>query len=93
MTIVIAIFRNAVEICFMVAKAFSFSFKVEQDGSLYHAWCPESGCHSHGKTKLMALENLKDTVQLYLDTIMEEEIARQLSEDEQTELSSNYSEN
>jgi predicted RNase H-like HicB family nuclease len=65
----------------MNVKPFSFSFRVEKDvNNLYHAWCPESGCHSHGKTKFLALENLKDTVQLYLDTLMEEEIARQIKE-------------
>jgi predicted RNase H-like HicB family nuclease len=71
----------------MNIKPFSFSFKVEKDNDLYHAWCPESGCHSHGKTKSLALENLKDGVQLYLDTLMEEEIARLVSEQSQEELS------
>jgi len=65
----------------MNIKPFSFSFKVEKENDIYHAWCPESGCHSHGKTKLLALENLKDTVQLYLDTLMEEEIARLVIEE------------
>ena len=64
----------------MSVKPFSFSFEVEKDNDQYHAWCPESGCHSHGKTKLLALENLKDSVQLYLDTLMEEEIARLVAE-------------
>ena len=54
-----------------------FTFRVEKDGSEYHAWCPElPGCHTHGKTVPMALENLKDAVQLYMDAIMEEEIFR-----------------
>lgn len=53
------------------------SFKIEKDGSEFHAWCPELvGCHTHGETVTKALENLKDAVQLYLDTLMEEEIAR-----------------
>ena len=54
-----------------------FSFKIEKDGNQYHAWCPElPGCHTHGKTVPVALENLKDAIQLYMDTIMEEEIFR-----------------
>jgi predicted RNase H-like HicB family nuclease len=58
-----------------------FTFKIEKDGAEYHSWCPElPGCHTHGKTPHLALENLKDAVQLYLDTIMEEEIARQATE-------------
>lgn len=58
-----------------------FTFKVEKDGTEFHAWCPElPGCHTHGKTVNEALENLKDAVQLYLDTVMEEEIARQTAQ-------------
>jgi predicted RNase H-like HicB family nuclease len=58
-----------------------FTFKIEKDDAEYHAWCPElPGCHTHGKTPHVALENLKDAVQLYLDTIMEEEIARQTAQ-------------
>jgi len=53
------------------------TFKSEKDGNEFHAWCPELvGCHTHGETVAKALENLKDAVQLYLDTMMEEEIAK-----------------
>jgi predicted RNase H-like HicB family nuclease len=56
------------------------SLKVERDGSEFHAWCPElAGCHTHGKTVAIALENLKDAINLYLDTLIEEEIAIQTS--------------
>ncbi len=45
------------------------TFKIEKDGTEYHAWCPELvGCHTHGETVTKALENLKDAVQLYLET-------------------------
>jgi len=58
-----------------------FTFKLEKDGTQFHSWCPElSGCHTHGKTVNEALENLKDAVQLYLDTVMDEEIARQTAQ-------------
>ena len=58
-----------------------FTFKIEKDGEQFHAWCPElPGCHTHGKTPSVALENLKDAIQLYLDAIMEEEIARLTTE-------------
>ena len=57
------------------------TFKIEKDGKEFHAWCPElEGCHTHGQTVNKALENLKDAVQLYLDTMMEEEIAKLSSE-------------
>ncbi|MBY0432752.1 MAG: type II toxin-antitoxin system HicB family antitoxin [Cyclobacteriaceae bacterium] len=56
------------------------SFKVERDGKEFHAWCPElPGCHTHGNTVSKALENLKDAVKLYLDTVIEEEIVAQTS--------------
>lgn len=52
------------------------SFEIEKDGKEWHTWCPQlPGCHSHGRTVKEALENLKDAVQLYLETLMEEEIA------------------
>jgi predicted RNase H-like HicB family nuclease len=53
------------------------TFKIERDGKEFHAWCPElAGCHTHGETVAKALDNLKDAVQLYLDTLMDEEIAK-----------------
>ena len=58
-----------------------FTFKIEKDGVEFHSWCPElPGCHTHGKTVNLALENLKDAIQLYLDTMMEEEIALQTAQ-------------
>jgi len=57
------------------------TFKIERDGDEYHTWAPElPGCHSHGRTVTEALENLKDAVQLYLETVLEEEIAHQTLE-------------
>ena len=54
------------------------SFKIEKDGNEFHSWSPElSGCHSHGKTIKEAMDNLKDAIQLYLETRMEEEIMKQ----------------
>lgn len=49
------------------------TFKIEQDGSDYHAWSPElPGCHTHGHTRAEALINLKDAVRLYLDDVIDE---------------------
>jgi predicted RNase H-like HicB family nuclease len=60
---------------------FPFTFKIEKDGSDFHTWCPElPGCHTHGATVAVALENLKDAIQLYLDAVMEEEIALQTAQ-------------
>lgn len=57
------------------------SFKVEKDGNEFHSWSPElPGCHSHGKTVKEAMDHLKDAVQLYLETIMEEDVMKQALE-------------
>lgn len=57
------------------------TFKIERDGDECHTWVPElPGCHTHGRTIAEAMENLKDAVQLYLDELMEEEIAYQTLE-------------
>ena len=49
------------------------TFRIEADGNEYHAWSPElPGVHTHGATRAIALENLKDAVRLYLDDVMEE---------------------
>jgi len=57
------------------------TFKIERDGNEFHAWAPElPGCHTHGQTVVEAMDNLKDVVQLYLEVVMEEEIAQQVLE-------------
>jgi predicted RNase H-like HicB family nuclease len=57
------------------------TFKIERDGNEFHAWAPElPGCHTHGQTVVEAMDNLKDAVQLYLEVVMEEEIAQQVLE-------------
>ena len=51
------------------------TFKIEQDGSDYHAWSPElPGCHTFGHTRAEALTNLKDAVRLYLEDVMDESL-------------------
>lgn len=60
-----------------VPHKFPLTFKIEKDGKEFHAWCPElEGCHTHGATVSKALENLNDAVQLYLDTTMDEDVAK-----------------
>ncbi|MBU2524387.1 type II toxin-antitoxin system HicB family antitoxin [Patescibacteria group bacterium] len=52
----------------------SITFKLEQDGKKWHAYCPElHSCHTFGSTKKEALAHLKDAVMLY----MEDEIDNQ----------------
>ena len=57
------------------------TYKIEQDGDEFHAWIPElPGCHTHGRTVAEVMANLKDAMHLYLDMMMEEEIAEQTLE-------------
>ncbi len=57
------------------------TYKIEPDGNEFHAWIPElPGCHTHGRTVAEAIENLKDAMNLYLETELEEEMIGQVLE-------------
>lgn len=56
------------------------SVVIEQDEHGYYAWCPElRGCHSQGKTLEETLANIKEAIELYLETVPEDERAGLLS--------------
>lgn len=47
---------------------------IEHDNHGYYAFCPElKGCHTQGDTFEEALANLREAVELYLETLSEEE--------------------
>ncbi len=47
---------------------------IEKDKHGYYAFCPElKGCHSQGDSLDDVLENIKEAIQLYLETISPEE--------------------
>ncbi|OAQ20030.1 type II toxin-antitoxin system HicB family antitoxin [Thermosulfurimonas dismutans] len=47
---------------------------IEKDEFGYYAYCPElKGCHTQGDTLDEVLENIKEAVELYLETLDEEE--------------------
>ena len=55
---------------------------IEKDEFGYYAYCPElTGCHSQGDTLVEALENIKEAVELYLETLDEEERKSLLSKE------------
>ena len=55
---------------------------IEKDEFGYYAYCPElTGCHSQGDTLDEALENIKEAVELYLETLDEEERKSLLSKE------------
>ena len=51
----------------MVRKA---SVIVEKDEHGFYAWCPElKGCQSQGDTLEQAMANIKEAIELYLETL------------------------
>jgi len=47
---------------------------IEKDEFGYYAYCPElKGCHTQGDTLDEVLKNIKEAVELYLETLDEEE--------------------
>ncbi len=46
------------------------SVVIEQDEHGYYAWCPElKGCQSQGQTIEETLANIKEALELYLETM------------------------
>ncbi len=47
---------------------------IEKDKYGYYAFCPElEGCHTQGDSLDEVLENIKEAIQLYLETLSPEE--------------------
>ncbi len=56
------------------------SVVIEQDGHGCYAWCPElKGCQSQGTTVEEALSNIREAIELYLETLTDEERSAALS--------------
>ena len=55
---------------------------VEKDEHGYYAYCPElEGCQTQGDSLEETLENIKEAIGLYLDTLSEDEIKDFLSKE------------
>lgn len=55
--------------------SFKVSVVIEKDEFGYYAYCPElKGCQTQGATFEDALANIKEAVELYLETMPDEEI-------------------
>ncbi len=60
---------------------YKVSLKQSEEG--YAVWCPGlPGCWSQGRTEDEALENIKDAIELYLETA--EELSKELSKDKES---------
>jgi predicted RNase H-like HicB family nuclease len=56
------------------------SVVVEKDEHGFYAWCPElKGCQSQGTTIEDALANIREAIELYLETLSEDERDESLS--------------
>ena len=48
----------------------------------FHAWCPErKGCQSQGETLELAIANIKEAIEPYLETLSEDERDMLLSQE------------
>lgn len=55
---------------------------VEKDEHGYYAYCPElEGCQTQGNSLEETLENMKEAIELYLETLSEDEIKAFLSKE------------
>lgn len=55
---------------------------IEKDELGYYAYCPElEGCQTQGKTFEETLKNIREAVELYLETLSEDEIKASLSKE------------
>ena len=55
---------------------------VEKDEHGYYAYCPElEGCQTQGDSLEETLENMKEAIELYLETLSEDEIKAFLSKE------------
>jgi predicted RNase H-like HicB family nuclease len=58
----------------MQEKEMKVTIIIEKDEFGYYAYCPElEGCHTQGDSLDEVLKNIKEAVELYLETLDEEE--------------------
>ena len=58
------------------------SVVIEQDEHGCYAWCPElRGCQSQGETIEQTLANIREAIELFLETLTDEERSAALSQE------------
>jgi predicted RNase H-like HicB family nuclease len=58
------------------------SVVIEQDERGCYAWCPElKGCQSQGKTVEKTLANIREAIELFLETLTDEQRSAALSQE------------
>ena len=62
--------------------SYKINVVIEKDEHGYYAYCPElEGCQTQGETFEETLKNIKEAVELYLETLSEDEIKASLSKE------------
>lgn len=62
--------------------SYKVSIVIEKDEHGYYAYCPElEGCQSQGDSVEETIANIKEAIELYLETLSEEEIKDSLSKE------------
>jgi len=61
---------------------YKVSTVIEKDEHGYYAYCPElPGCHSQGDSLEEAMANIREAIELYLETLSDEERKELLSQE------------
>ncbi len=62
--------------------SYKVSIVIEKDEHGYYAYCPElEGCQTQGDSLEEVITNIKEAIELYLETLSEEEIKESLSKE------------
>jgi predicted RNase H-like HicB family nuclease len=62
--------------------SYKVSIVIEKDEYGYYAYCPElEGCQSQGGSLEEVMTNIKEAIELYLETLSENEIKESLSKE------------
>jgi len=62
--------------------SYKVSIVIEKDESGYYAYCPElDGCHSQGDSLEEVISNIREAIELYLETLPEDERKESLSKE------------
>jgi predicted RNase H-like HicB family nuclease len=65
-----------------IKMSYKVNVVIEKDEYGYYAYCPElEGCQSQGNSFEEVISNIKEAIELYLETLSEEEIKTSLSQE------------
>jgi len=57
-----------------MARHFAVILEKEEDGG-YHVFCPVlPGCHTQGESMDEGLQNIREAIQLYIDSLLEDDL-------------------